>query len=377
MNNVSLTSFDDWLKDKGPAALVIREHLMPVEGHDGVVFPATFAAGDDFPGGYNIDVFSGGASVCAIDSVGAQANRIEPLFAKADYAALVPQIVVKAGDKAINLLEVGHRAGDAIVRCSALQEELRNAFRSDLNGDAGPLAKIAPTSLVFGVWDSRDTQCKRPRLIASTIRAYDVKKLTRSAQYNPATSYVDDGLLEEPGDLRTAEGKVKTKHAFAQRGFVHVPASGSHGGVIASGGIRRDATLHLSALRLLDARDKDKGKREETLALRRYILGLALTAFTYSPSGYLRQGCNLVLDPEKKRELKAVYGDGRREDVVVPTATKAAVTHELALDFAKAAAKAFGVGKDREVPFDKELAKKDISGDAKPPKPPKPARTRG
>ena len=35
------------------AALVIRESLVPVEGGDGVLFPATFAAGDNFPGGYN------------------------------------------------------------------------------------------------------------------------------------------------------------------------------------------------------------------------------------------------------------------------------------------------------------------------------------
>ena len=35
-------------------------------------------------------------------------------------------------------------------------------------GDPTPLAKIAPTSLVFGVWDSRDTQAKLPRLVAST-----------------------------------------------------------------------------------------------------------------------------------------------------------------------------------------------------------------
>jgi CRISPR-associated protein Csb1 len=55
-----LTKFDDWLKDGGPAALVIREFLQPVEGPDGVLFPATFAAeqGNDpnrFRGGYNID----------------------------------------------------------------------------------------------------------------------------------------------------------------------------------------------------------------------------------------------------------------------------------------------------------------------------------
>ena len=351
-----LKKFDAWFEDAGPAALVLREHLMPVEGPDGVLFPATFAASEDktFKGGYNIDEFPDGRNICLIDSVGSQANRIEPLFAKDRYAGLVPQIVVKAGNKQVDLLEAGHRAGDAIVRCSALQEELQKAFKAVQNGDAGPLAKIAPTSLVFGAWDSRDTQAKLPRLIASTIRAFDVRKLTRSAQYVPATEYVEHALLEEPTD-------EKTRKAYAERGFVHVPASGSHGGVIATGGIRRDATLHLAALRLLTV-GEDTVK---TLTLRRYILGLALTAFTHSPSGYLRQGCNLILDPDKKREFKTVYGDGRRED--------ATVIHPEALTYAKAAAKAFGIDPDRkidykadpdrEVMFDIELAKKDVSGD--------------
>src|SRR5688572_762841 len=104
------TKYDSWLGDKGPAALVIREYLMPVEGNDGVVFPATFASGDNFPGGYNIDGEPNGKNVCLIDSVGSQANRIEPLFSKGDYKELVPQIVVKAGEKEVSLLEAGHRA---------------------------------------------------------------------------------------------------------------------------------------------------------------------------------------------------------------------------------------------------------------------------
>ncbi len=339
-----LAKFDSWLMDEGPAALVIREHLMPVEGRDGVVFPATFAAGDNFPGGYNIDGPPEGPNVCLIDSVGSQANRIEPIFAKEKYAELVPQVIVKAGEKSVNLLEAGHRAGDAIVRCSGLQKELQDAFKTLLKGNAEPLAKIAPTSLVFGVWDSRDTQAKLPRLIASTIRAFDVRKLTRSAQYVPAAEYVAAGLLDEPADR-------KEKEAYAERGFIHVPASASHGGVIANGGTRRDATLSLAALRLLTAGPIP----QKTLALRRYILGLALTAFTYNSVGYLRQGCNLVLDPDKPRTFEEVYGDGRR----VP----ATVTHDSALAYAKAAAQAFGVGEHHEVPFDKELAKRDVRGE--------------
>ena len=40
----TITQFDNYLSPDGPAALVIREHLMPVEGADGVFFPSTFAA---------------------------------------------------------------------------------------------------------------------------------------------------------------------------------------------------------------------------------------------------------------------------------------------------------------------------------------------
>jgi len=158
-------------------------------------------------------------------------------------------------------------------------------------------------------------------------------------------------LLDEPTDK-------KTKDVYAERGFVHVPASASPGGVIATGGIRRDATLHLAALRLLST-----DKNEVTLKLHRYILGLSLTAFTFSTSSYLRQGCNLVLDPDKPREFMEVYGDGRRLPV--------ALTHDEALAYAKATAKEFGIDPgrdtnlktypDREVKFEKELAKKDVS----------------
>ncbi len=345
--NEILEKYDPWLEDTGPSALVIREHLMPVEGHDGILFPATFAASKDktFKGGYNIDEFTNGKNVCLIDSIGSQANRIEPLFAKDPYKILVPQIVVKAGNKQVNLLDAGHRAGDAIVRCSELKQELQEAFKEVLNGNAEPLARIAPTSLVFGVWDSRDTQAKLPRLIASTIRAFDVCKLTRSAQYVPAVEYIKEGLLEEPAD-------TKTQEAYAERGFVHQPATGSHGGVIATGGIRRDASLHLAALRLLAA----GANKVNTIRLRRYILGLALTAFTAQPSSYLRQGCNLVLDHDKPREIKKVFSDGRREDVTL--------SHGDAIEYAKATAEDFGISPPREVMFNKELARKEIAESA-------------
>jgi CRISPR-associated protein Csb1 len=347
---MSETKVQGWLEEgaDAPAAIVSREYLTPVQGKDGVFFPPTFAASEnprEFPGGYNINDLGQGENICLIDSVGSQANRIEPMFASDAYAALVPQIVVEAGQKKISILEAGHRAGDAIVRCTELKDALQKAFQALKRGDAVPLAKLAPTSLVFGVWDSRDTHAKAPRLLAATIHAYNVSKLTRSAQYNPAVDYVEEGLLEE------TEEKDALK-AYSERGFRHVPASATHGGVIAKGGIRRDVTLQLAAMRLLRATTVD-----ETTKLRAYLLGLALVAFTKPAVGFLRQGCNLVLDGEKKPESKLVFFDGRREDL--------GFTHEAALAFATKAAAAFGVGEGKIVKFDTKLAKDETTGEGK------------
>jgi len=347
---MSDTNFEAWLAESGdaPAAIVLRQYLVPVEGKDGVFFPPTFAAAEnskEFPGGYNINEFGNGENVCLVDSVGSQANRIEPMFAEPGYAALVPQLVVEAGSKKVSILEAGHRAGDAIVRCTQLKDALQKAFQALKSGNALPLAKLAPTSLVFGVWDSRDTQAKAPRLLAATIRAFNVAKLTRSAQYNPAIDYLEEGLLDETDDNHSLK-------AYSERGFRHAPASATHGGVIARGDIRREVTLQLAALRLLRAETPD-----ETGKLRAYLLGLALLAFTKPAVGFLRQGCNLVLDDARTPESSVVYPSGKR----IPCG----LTHEAALDFAKKAAAAFGVGDNMTVKFDTKLAKADTAVEKK------------
>ena len=357
MSDNILTKFDRYLAPDGPAALVIQEQLIPAEGADAIFFPATYAASEDktFKGGYNIDSFADGTNITLVDSVGSQSNRIEPLFKAGDYAALVPQIVIKAGEKEINLLDAGHRAGDAVVRYSALQSELQAAFKALLNGDASPLAQIAPTSLVFGVWDSRDTQAKAPRLVASTIRAHNVKSLTRSAQYwaggdsAPKTVYDSESVL---GPIPEGKESKKETDARSNCGFTHVPATASHGGVIAGEkGITRTATLALAALRLLSS-----SSAEETLKLRRYILGLALVAFTKLPGGYLRQGTILVSNGEAKIEEVAANG----------TRTNANLTHEAVLKYAQEAAGNFGIKTAKEkwekdpVSFDVKAAKAAI-----------------
>src|SRR3972149_7930207 len=170
----------------------------PVEGQDAVVVPPTYAFDDKHGIPYQLDELSDGTKVAQLDSVGSRANRREPLFRAASagpsenqLAALVPQVtIVLDKGRFVSILDAGPRRGDAICRASELHERVENAFADWKDrGDATAIAKLAPTSLVFGVWDSRGAQAKVPRIVQSVIRAWDVDALTRSAQYNPPADY--------------------------------------------------------------------------------------------------------------------------------------------------------------------------------------------
>lgn len=325
MKELSHAHINHYADDKnGPVALHMRQSLIPVDGKDGIIFPPTYAKID-----YNIDTLSDGTKVATIDSVGAQANRIEPIFKDPPYAKLVPQIdILDGNEKLTTIFDASHRLGDALIRCTNLQTEAHNAFEAfkDRN-DASKIAKIAPTSLVFGTWDSRDTQAKLPRIVQSVIRAWNVEELSRSAQYNPTIDYVELNVVLKPKDK-------KEKDKLAEDGFVHVPAAETHGGIIAKGGIERQVTVNLVALRRLKGKD-DK----DSEALRRYVLGLSLVAAVAPLDPFLRQGCLLVPDPEKTAEWSLVERNGSRNAVNL--------NEEIAHDYARATADAFGVGENR------------------------------
>ncbi len=329
---VTSTELDNWaIGPDGPVALRLKQHLLPVEG-SGIVFPPTYA---DI--GYNIDVLSDGTRVATIDSVGSQANRLEPMFKaeSGDPATwLVPQIAIvirrencgecescttNAGAQGArraqrqdcrrprkvtrSLLDLAHRAADSVVQSSPeLLSLVGPAFRKLQQGNAGELCAIAPTSLVFGVWDSRgDTGEKRPRLVRSIIRAWDVDPLHAAAQFNSVWKLLDESQQEE----LKREAKAR-KTDLAEKGLADAPATfrktkvpqyrdGSPnlearvlGGVLVKGRIEREVTVNLVALRGLRGENE-----EETKAIRRYLLGLALMAATAEPELFLREGCLL------------------------------------------------------------------------------------
>jgi CRISPR-associated protein Csb1 len=389
--------FDDWAtKADGPVALRLKQTLLPVE-ESGIIFPPTYA---DI--GYNIDTLSDGTRVATIDSVGSQANRLEPIFKSASKEPedwLVPQIDIvlrkepcgdceackrnkggedksaeaaaddqggskKKGKKPAeepcakprkvmrSLLDLAHRAADAVVQSSpGLLELTKDAFKALQRGDAGPLCAIAPTSLVFGVWDSRgDTGEKRPRLVRSIIRAWDVEPVHAAAQFNSVWKLLDEkqqeelkdkakkaskdwrkqlsgaGLMDAPATFR----KVSTSAAKAMQEFrdgTPNPERRVLGGVRVGGRIEREVTVNLVALRGLRGADEN-----ETLALRKYLLGLSLVAASTDIELFLREGCLLCY---------AEDGDAWQQVPRRGEPTKVTLNEGIAKEYAKEAAKHF------------------------------------
>ncbi len=344
MPEVEIEKYDSWLKEDGPVALVIRQYLVPATQPDDIIFPPSYAnpsqkKGD--PPVYNIDG-DGAASVCVLDSIPSQANRLEPMFASDKYKTLVPQIQIKFKDELIrNLLEIGHRIADAAFRGTQLGPTIKGALADFQKGNAVTLARLAPTSLVFGAWDSRDSQIKIPRLINSIIRARNVVQLRRSAQYTPAINYEREGLL--PDGLAEKPSEV---------GLADVPSVHVIGGVQVNGEIVRDASLNLASLRCLRGTTS-----EETPKLQRYILGLCLTAMAAEPDLNLRQGCLLTLNPEKPSSSQLVTRSGQRTNCKLDPAN--------VLGFVQIAAKQFGVAQDYSAPiiFDSKTLKDWLDAD--------------
>ena len=334
---------DSWAdKFDGPVALCLSQRWLPVEGEGAILFPPTYV---DI--GYSIDTLSDGTKMATVDSVGSQANRIEPIFRASaagreanPLAELVPQVDIEfQPGKSVSLLDVGHRLGDVLVRCSELSDEVKAAFERFLDrGDASLIASLSPTSLVFGVWDSRGSAAKLPRILQSVMRAKDVEVLKRSAQYHPPIRYTDLGVF-------SGDEAEKMTEALSNRGFLDAPAVDTHGGVIARGPIERSVTLNLIALRRLDG---DRGEH-----LRRYILGLALVAGTAPIDGYLRQGCLLTPDPSARAAWELVNRDGTRQAIELD--------HAALVAYTKGACSSFGKGSDRKVSFDVKKAKADVA----------------
>jgi CRISPR-associated protein Csb1 len=288
--------------------------------------PSTFPDKDGV--GQYLIYDNAGVKDVVLDTHQSQANRIEPAL---NGTGLVPDSTIKVGEETIFLTEAGHRLADAVVRFSDKAALVEAALQGFSKGNATKVAKLAPTSLLFGLWDSRKTFTKIVRLFNSEIRAHNVIEVPSAGQFVSSVPRLEDQVTK---DLST-------------EGLLDCPYSGL-GGVIVKGEITRNARLNIRGIRSLHG-----ANAEETAKLQQYVLALGLFALTYPVSGDLREGCNLVAT---NTTYSTFAEDGTRSDI--------ALKHEDVLAFAKKAAKEFGVGEAIEFVYDPSAAHASALGRA-------------
>lgn len=343
-----------------PAVIRVTETLEAAGGKDFPVFPPSYAGeGTNAPPVYDLNGIEWGevlrektgkdgtkridryikrARHCTMDSPQSHANRTELAFRDdPELRALVPQAEASiprkpefADQSNVSLLALPHRVADFRVRASDQKEAAAKAIGAFAKGDALPLLRFMPTSIIFGFWDSRAEgyQHKHARILLTRIDAFNVVPCEKHSLYTGPYSkdecasvvLANDNLAQELAeyDARSTADDEKAKASkeakkwadkMAERGFSNALASGL-------GGVFAERIERLSLISLTDIasvfcfkanegaegeKKNDAGKPEPdkklTNAARRYLLGLALLAEGHPRaigSYRLRSGCELL-----------------------------------------------------------------------------------
>ena len=317
---------ENLVADREVVALTFKRQLESIDGPGVPIFPPTYPAPKDgphrFDTPYTVNETKDGVLVCDLDSVQSQANRMEAAFT-GRLAGVVPQHAVQAGDHQVRLTELPHRIVDASIRATSLAGDIREWMLAFDRGDPEPLAGVAPTSLVYGAWDSRDTQMKIPRVVRSEIRAYDVSVFTRSALYSGAFKREELDIDEQIWNRK--------KGGAAEIGLAPTPSVSveARGGILAHGEIVHSASILLNAVRKYRTGDGSD-------VLPNYLFGLALGGLLVGSGDYdLRSGCSLV--PAAPAEWRAVTRGGERRSIEVDESAVLEEVREIAKKWSETA----------------------------------------
>lgn len=333
---------------RSDAAIRRTRRLQPVGGNGDKIFPPTY------PGARNTDparhVFemrhvSGRQVLCVlIDSVQSQANRMEEALRVAREEGLFtfPTISVDFTKSDvpdighITALDAPHRAFDAIVRDSELDKK---PFRESDEGkalllsssrNARGLFDVAPTSLVFGVWNSTGggggLGAKFPRCIVSEIVGVDVAtEPDGRGEVKPSGkrtgSRVDPlGIRSGVKVFKGSDGEWSLKKSGSAKEVR--PSEINHSNIAPSVeplGVSVDHAIHscvlsMSALRRLTF-EAGPMQSEANVAGRAALAALGLAAITSNDrAGYfLRSRCELVPEEGQDDAFEWVSQSGARE----------------------------------------------------------------
>ena len=199
-------------------AFAINADLEPVTGSKHI-YPPTFAdVGHNYVG---LDKRTGTADYVLIDSVGSFANRVERELAS---LGILPEITTEVGERRLSIHDVPHRAYDAILRDSVLDDtpwrntDVGQRVLSADAGNATALYQHAPLTLLLGGWDSHGGDggrgTKIARSLSCEIWGYGVKTAKHTTQRidpldigaSSAPHIINEGILTEVPE-KTKGGK--------------------------------------------------------------------------------------------------------------------------------------------------------------------------
>jgi CRISPR-associated protein Csb1 len=341
--------------------------LQPAAGEGDKVFPPTYEGGAY---AFEKRVLDGqSVDTVLLDSVQSQANRFEEVLLEAFRSGRLAMPVFEMnlnlpGHDLVTSLTVPHRVHDAILRDSLWAGKL---FRESENGkrlvsarawNATPFFEYAPTSLLFGTWDSQSgggvNTAKIARSLVSEIIAIGaVRGVRTSSRIDPlgiklvrdVIAKTDDGEMWRFVEA-TGEGKKgKKSEAKTVR-----PSEINHGNVTPSitdpekgpGGVTfREAVqttvLSLTQIRKLSFPSEDGAVSiDRNVAGRSVVAALGLCAVTLQQEdGYqLRSRCQLV--PAEAPQFELIGRTGREREAFELDSAAAVETLGLALAAAEA-----------------------------------------
>lgn len=341
----------------GSVALRSILRLQPVDGPGGKVFPPTYDVKDSAEHKaehkYAVEERQLGDRVSVtvlLDSVASQANRAELALREGweagELTFPVPYVDFRGGELSdlgrITVLDAPHRLTDAIFRDSLLEEtefrrsDVGRAITDARPGNATAMFRYAPTTLLFGGWDSTGHRGGRgykfQRAYVSEIVGLDAKIGVKvKSRLDPlqikkdaADIYVLKDSKEmwtlDKADAEVVKRKSQSKKVVVKKGK---PSSVNHSNVPPSidakaGGVtiseaRQTTVISLAALRRLRfagySRNAQTAARTAVAAL-----GVAAVVNAYEADLDLRSRCLLI--PQHAPAIEMVGRSGSAPDTV-------------------------------------------------------------
>lgn len=336
---LSLEQLQQYVADA--VAIRGRATLQPAGGPGEKVFPPSHSVNSEKPGAkyaFETRRIDGNDVECVLlDSVQSQANRIEEALEAVWSAKSIslPVIAVDFTDAApevgrLTSLSAPHRVADALLRDSMLDgtlfrmSDIGRSFTDATPRNAGPLFRVCPTGLVFGLWDSTGPKgglgSKFARALVSEIvginARYGVKTasridptsiVTRAAEVYEATDPNEKWTHDETV-ARQEKGKAKKFGDGKVSEVNHSNVPPTIDGV--AGGVTIDYATHtvvlsLAGLRKLSFQGGDNEARTVLAAL-----GLVAVLAAEARGHDLRSRCLLVPEPGNALTLEVVARDG-------------------------------------------------------------------